>query len=141
MACPQLAIWAAAGGELLIGYQFTFDGQPIRHTEIPEIEICIDDDQIHTLKVIAIYPDYAGEPVINVGTLAELAAPPAPTATPTVTPTVTPTPTPTATPTPWPRPPDAVCADFNESGVVDIGDWGRMQQLFGTRNDGVQEIE
>ena len=78
MACPQLVVWAAAAGATLMGYELNLDGVQVYAGTEPTAEICIADDQVHTLEVIAIHQTDEGEVrtyAFNTGTLEGLKAP------------------------------------------------------------------
>jgi len=143
MACPMTVIWAAAVGSTLLGYQLFFDGQTVYTGSETRGEICIDDDQIHTLKVIAIFPDGVTTSSDNIGTLTQLRPPGwVPSSSPTITPIATPTPTPIAIPVPilGCSLPVAVCLDVNRDGVIGWDDFVIFSMNFRARNDGVKEV-
>ena len=122
--CPQQVAWEAAIGEI-VGYEIYLDEEFVHTSRINRAEICIEDNETHSLKVVAIHTDGTTQTGINEGTVEELLIGEEPV--PPIYGTA--------------RPDDATCGNFLKTGTVSFMDFGVFtQKLFGTCNNGIRQV-
>lgn len=123
MPCPIFG-WIAATG-LIIGYTVELDGQPLEYVTQNRVEICIEDEGVHVIRIIAINAYGSLSHSEFIGTLAENTAGEPAESPPIVLGYLV---------------PPSVAADLNRNNVVDYLDFGTFISVFGAENDGIQEI-